>query len=59
MKKIVGGTLCGLILLSAVLAVAGIWGAVTEETVWQMLFTFGVVAAASGALGKATEIYFP
>ena len=59
MKKYVGGTLCGLILLSAVLAVLGLWGAVTEEVVWKMLGTFGVVAAASGALGKATEIYFP
>jgi len=59
MKKYVGGMLCALILMSAALAVAGIWGAVDEETVWQMIFTFGVVAAASGALGKATEIYFP
>jgi|GEM_PF-5205738 len=59
MKKYVGATLCGLILLSAVLAVLGLWGAVTEDVVWKMLGTFAVVAAASGALGKATEIYFP
>jgi hypothetical protein len=57
-KKIVGSTLCFLILSSAVIAIAGIWGGLTGEIVWQCLLTFGVVAGSSIALGAATEVYF-
>jgi len=57
-KKLVGAILCILIAASAFVAVAGIWGGLDGDDVVQCILTFGVVAAASGALGAATQAYF-
>ena len=57
-KKIVGSTLCVLILASAIISIAGIWGGLKGEVVWQCLLTFAVIAGSSVSLGTATKVYF-
>jgi len=57
-KKIVGSTLCVLILASAIISIVGIWGGLKGEVVWQCLLTFAVIAGSSVSLGAATKVYF-
>lgn len=60
MRKAIGGMIVGMVLISTLLAVLGIWGLVKGDTVWQLLgtllatgFGFGL-----GVAGEVADKYF-
>lgn len=57
-RNIVGIVLAGLTIASSTLAVAGVWGIIEGDTVWQMLLTFFVVGLSTVGLSYVTNTFF-
>jgi len=57
-RKVVGIVLAALTASSSSLAIAGIWGWIEGDTVWQMLLTFFVVGLATIGLSYVTSTFF-
>lgn len=58
LKSMVGVVLSGLTFSSSVLAIAGIWGWIAGDTVWQLFATFFVVGLATIGLSYVTTAFF-
>lgn len=57
-RNIAGIVLASLTFASSTLAVAGIWGMIEGETVWQLLGTFFVVGLSTIGLSYVTSTFF-
>ncbi len=58
LRKVCGVVLGSLIAMSAALAVLGIWGAVSGETVWKLLGTFFVVGLTTIGMSYVANSFF-
>lgn len=57
-RKVAGGVLAVLILASAVLAIAGVWGLIQGDTAGQLFATFLVTGGATAGLTYVVETFF-
>jgi hypothetical protein len=57
-RKLIGGLLSLLVLLSALLAVLQIWGLIGEDVAWQLIGTFCVTFVAAWGLSLVADSFF-
>lgn len=57
-RNVCGMVLSCLLLVSALLAILGIWEVVEEEIVWKLLFTFFVVGGTTVGLSYTVDTFF-
>jgi hypothetical protein len=57
-RQICGIVLGGLMTVSALLSIIGIWGMVEGETVWKLLGTFFVVGGSTIGLSYVADSFF-
>jgi hypothetical protein len=57
-RNVFGAVLGSLTVISAGLAVAGIWGWVDGDTVWQLVSTFLVIGLATMGLSYVADSFF-
>jgi hypothetical protein len=57
-RQVCGVVLGGLMAVSALLSIMGIWGMVEGETVWKLLGTFCVVGGSTIGLSYVADSFF-
>jgi hypothetical protein len=58
LNKVTGVVLVTLTVLSAFLALGGIWGAVDSDTAFKLFFTFVVTGVTTSAVTKIAEHFY-